>query len=182
MAVPRAAVALTSCALLCAAACGLRDAITDPIPGVPLSRQRAISREEFGFRWHLSVGVGVLACDQPQAILFRTQGTTYQLSGDLRQEPDITPLRVYEPSGPPSNPLRRLKQDDRMRAFALVSSCASRPGDTHCVDDSLQRLGLSRDDWTLIDAEGEERRWPPLTRDLMPLDPLVSAGRDLCTK
>jgi hypothetical protein len=69
-----------------------------------------------------------------------------------------------------------------MHAFAFVSGCASRPGDTHCVDDSLLRLGLSRDDWTLIDAEGKERRWPPLARDLMPLDPLVSAGRNLCTK
>jgi hypothetical protein len=156
--------------------------MTDSIPGVPQNRQRTISREAFGFRWPLSVGIGVLACDQQQTILFRTQGTTYQLSGSSRRGSDIAPLRLYEPSGPPSNPLRRLKQDDRMRTFESVSRCASRPSDAHCIDDTLQRLGLSRDDWTLIEAEGKERRWPPLARDLMPLDPLVSGGRELCAK
>jgi hypothetical protein len=174
---------VTLCALLSAVGCGSRTAaITDAIPGVPLTRQRTISRAELGFRWPLSVGIGVLACDREQAILFRTQGTTYQLSGGHSSGPDIAPLQLSEPSGPPSNPLRRVKQDDRMRAFESVSACASRPGDRRCIDETLQRLGLSRDDWTLIEAEGMERRWPPLTRDLMPLDPLLSAGRDLCTK
>lgn len=173
---------LTSGALLCAVACGPREtAVTDAIPGAPLTHQRTITRAEFGFRWPLTVGVGVLACDQ-QTILFRTQGTTYVLSGDPRRGSDIAPLRLYEPSGPPSNPLRRLKQEDRMRAFESVNSCASRPSDTNCMDNTLQRLGLSRDDWTLIEAEGQERRWPPLTRDLMPLDPVLAAGRDLCAK
>jgi hypothetical protein len=168
-------------ALLAAGGCGSRTtAITDPLPGVPLNRQRTISRAEFGFRWPLSVGV--LACDSQQTILFRTQGTTYALNGDPRRGSDIAPLRLYEPSGPPSNPLRRLKQEDRMRAFVSVSSCASHVSDVNCLNDTLQRLGLSRDDWALIDAEGKERRWPPLTRDLMPLDPVVAAGRDLCAK
>jgi len=176
------AVALTSCALLCAAACGSRQTIADAIPGLPVNHQRTVSRAEFGFRWPLSVGVGVLGCDPPQTILFRTQGTTYELSGDPHRGSDIAPLRLDEPSGPPSNPIRRLKQDDRMRAFALGSGCAAHPSDTPCIDNTLQRLGLSRDDWMLIDAEGKERRWPPLTRDLMSLESLLAAGRDLCAK
>src|SRR5690348_3530985 len=107
-----AAVVLISCALVCAAACGSHQATsTDEIPGVPLDHQRRISRAEFGFRWPFSVGVGVLGCDQSQTILFRTQGTTYELSARPHSGPDIASLRLYEPTGPPSNPLRRLKQD-----------------------------------------------------------------------
>jgi hypothetical protein len=174
---------LTSCALLCAAGCGSHETpITGAVPGVPLSHQRTITRGEFGFRWPLSVGVGVLACDQQGAILFRTQGTTYELSGNPGNGSDVQVLRVAEGSGPPTNPLRRITQVDRMRAFESVTSCASHPNDTHCVDKTLQRLGISRDDWALIEAEGKERRWPPLTRDMMPLDPLLAAGRDLCAK
>lgn len=178
-----AAVALASSALACAVACGSREiSITDAVPGVALDHQRTISRAEFGFRWPLSAGVGVLACGPRGAILFRTQGTTYELSGDPGKGSDIQALRVPEGSGPPSNPLRRIKQDDRMRAFESVTSCASHPNDTHCVDDELHRLGLSHDDWALIEAEGKERQWPPLVRDMMPLEPLLAAGRELCAK
>jgi hypothetical protein len=85
--------------LMTTAACGHGSSrIDDPIDGVPLARQRAVSRTEFGFRWPLSVGVGVLACDQAGAILFRTQGTTYPLTGRGSRISDLAPYRMLEPS------------------------------------------------------------------------------------
>jgi len=167
--------------LVAMAACGRESArINDPIAGVPLARQRAVSRTEFGFRWPLSVGVGVLACDQQGTILFRTQGTTYALTASGNRAADLAPYRILEPTGPPTNPLRRIKQNDRMAVFASVMSCG--PRDTSCSNAALQRVGLTRDEWTQIETEGRERRWPPLTRDPMPLDPLIAAGRPLCDR
>lgn len=154
--------------------------IDDPIAGVPLARQQAVPRAEFGFRWPLSVGVGVLACDQAGTILFRTQGTTYPLTGRGSRIADLAPYRMLEPSQPPTNPLRRVTQNDRMAVFASVMSCA--PQDTPCSNAALQRVGLTRDEWNQIETEGRERRWPPLTRDSMPLDPLIAAGRPLCDR
>jgi Protein of unknown function (DUF2511) len=159
--------------------CGSRP-IDDPIEGVPVARQRAVSRTEFGFRWPLSVGVGVLACDQAGTILFRTQGATYPLTGRGSRIADLAPYRMLEASEPPTNPLRRVKQNDRMAVFASVMSCA--PQDTPCSTAALQRVGLTRDEWNQIETEGRERRWPPLTRGQMPLDPLIAAGRPLCDR
>ncbi len=152
--------------------------LDDPIAGVPLARQRAVSRFEFGFRWPLSVGAGVVGCDQQGTILLRTQRVTYALTGPSNRIADLAGLRMPEPSGPPTNPLRRITQADRMAVFASVMSCAS--PDSPCAQAAVQRFGLSRDEWAQVDAEGRERRWPPLTGELMPLDPLIAAGRALC--
>jgi hypothetical protein len=166
--------------MLLAGACG-RGAIDDPIDGVALSRQKTISRADFGFRWPLSVGVATLACAEDGAILLRTQRVTYTLSGSRPRAADIEPLRVLEPSPPPSNPLKRMTQDRRMEVFQSMLRCESggRIDDT-CRGVVLARFGLSGDDWGLIDVEGHERRWPPLARELMPLEPLIAAGRALC--
>ena len=114
---------------------------------------------------------------------------TYQLTGqkvDLTGQKDdtagIEALRMPEPSGPPTNPLRRVKQSDRMAAFASMTACESHPSDDLCPKATLERFGLSRDEWTQVKAEGMERRWPPLTRQPMSLDPLIAAGRTLCTQ
>ena len=167
-------------AMLCVlliACCGPRAVtIDDPVAGIPLSRQTTISRARFGFRWPLSVGVGTLACDEHGTILFRTQGVTYVMSGQRTGDPNIAPLRVPAPSGPPSNPLRRITQAQRMDAFAAMLACDS----DACRRSTLARFGLSNDDWTTIEVEGRERRWPPLARELMSIEPLLIAGRALC--
>jgi hypothetical protein len=67
-----------------------------------------------------------------------------------------------------------------MAVFASVMSCA--PRDSSCSSVPLQRFGLTHDEWTQIEAEGRERRWPPLAREPMPLDPLIAAGRPLCDR
>ena len=178
---------LTSCLALCitlAAGCGAPDGrVDDPVAGVALSRQQTISRAGFGFQWPLSVGVGTLACDDAGVILFRTQGVTYVLSGMRPGAADIQPLRIPEPSALPSHPLDRLKQSERMEAFTSMTACRSRDRtDEACRRAVLARFGLSTDDWTSIEAEGRERQWPPLVRALMPLDPLIAAGRALCAR
>ncbi len=180
--VPLSCVAGILTGLVAIAGCGNGGThIDDPIAGVPLERQRAVSRLAFGFRWPLSVGVGVLACDQQKVILFRTQGTTYALTGSPKGIADIEPLRLLEPSEPPTNPLRRMKQDERMAVFASMMACTAGPSPEVCSNATLQRFGLSRKEGAQVEAEGRERRWPPLTRELMPLDPLIAAGGSLCT-
>lgn len=169
--------------MLTAARCGHGSRpIDDPIGNVPLNSQRAVSRVDFSFRWPLSVGAGVLGCDQDNRILFRTQGVTYQLAGRTDGAAGVEPLRIPEPSPPPTNPLRRMKQGDRMAAFASMTACASQPSSDLCASATLERFGLSREEWTQVEAEGRERRWPPLTREYMSLEPLIASGRTLCAR
>ena len=49
---------LGSAVLILIAACDRSATVRDPIEGIPISRQRTISRADLGFRWPLSVGVG----------------------------------------------------------------------------------------------------------------------------
>ena len=167
--------------LLMIAACGHGKGVADPIPDLPLPRQRTILRQELGFRWPLTVGIGTLACDGTGAILFRSAGVTYVVSGTRPGALSLASLRVPEPSPPPSHPLKRVPQSTRMDAFASMVHCQARnQADRACEGGVLARFGLSSEEWALIDAEGDERKWPPLTRGLMPLDAMITAGRALC--
>lgn len=167
--------------LVLLAACDRSAIVGDPIEGVPISRQRAISRADLGFRWPLSVGVGTLACDDAGVVLFRSQGTTYLLDGRRAGTHDIEALRMPEPAAPPSNPLKRLPQAEREEMFRQVTRCEANPADqAGCQRAAVQRLGLSDAEWDQISVEGHERRWAPLARGRMSLDPLIAAGRALC--
>jgi hypothetical protein len=157
------------------AACGTHDRVSDPIAGIPLARQQTISRAQFGFRWPLSPGTGTLACAEDGVILFRTSGVTYVVQGDRTRAADLSPLRLPEASSLPSNPVKRLTQNVRMDAFASLQRCRSNSDQESCSKRVQQRFGVSADEAGLIEAEGQERRWPPLARGLMPLDPLVHA-------
>src|SRR6266536_170332 len=127
--------------------CGSHQAlIDDPVEGIPLSHQTTISRAGFGFRWPLSVGGGTLACDDRGAILFRARSVTYAVSGARTGALDIAPLRIPAPSAPPSNPLKRIKQTQRMEAFASMLACESHNRDEMCRRTTLARFGLSNDD------------------------------------
>lgn len=157
------------------AACGAHDRVTDPIAGIPLTRQQTISRAQLGFRWPLSPGTGTLACAEDGVILFRTSGVTYVVQGERTGAADIGPIRLPQPSSPPSNPLKRLTQNVRMEAFASIERCRSNGHMDTCLQGAKRRFGLSDEEARLIESEGQERRWPPLARGLMPLDPLVHA-------
>jgi hypothetical protein len=172
------------------AGCGRRaDTIADPVAGVPLRQQRAIDRAELGFKWPFDVGTGTIACDGG-ALFFRSGGTTYALTGGAgaRGYPNVDALRRVQGSGPPSDPVRRLTQDVRMRLFAQVSACAG-PGETadsprarECRTRTRERSGVSESELARIEAEGEERNWPPRPPVLMPVEPLVDAARQLCPR
>jgi hypothetical protein len=167
--------------LILIAACARSATTRDPIEGIPIARQRTISRADLGFRWPLSVGVGTLACDDAGTVLFRSQGTTYLLRGRRAGTHDVEALRIPEPAPPPSHPLKRLKQAEREEAFRQLASCESNaPDQPGCRRAAVQRLGLSDAEGEQISVEGHERRWPPLSRAPMSLDPLIEAGRALC--
>jgi hypothetical protein len=176
----RARVTFTAGLLL--AACGPRDRVSDPIDGVPLAHQQTISRGQLGFRWPLSPGIGTLACAGKEVILFRAAGVTYVVQGDWPGAADISPLRVSQPAPLPSNPVKRLPQNIRMDAFASLERCRSNGADDTCSRGVQERFRMSAEEAQLIEAEGEERRWPPLARGLMPLGPLIAAGRGLCDR
>jgi hypothetical protein len=164
-------------------ACGPSERVKDPIAGVPMDRQSTISRAQLGFRWPLVPGTGTLACAADgKVILFRAGGVTYVVHGEWPGAADISPLRVPEPSGLPSNPVKRLTQNVRMDAFASLNGCRSVEHQDVCRRNVEERFGVSSEEARLIEAEGQERAWPPLTRGLVRLDPLITAGRSLCAR
>ena len=154
----------------------------DPIEGIRPARQETVTRARFGFEWPLSPGTGTLACADGGVILFRAGGVTYAVQGTRPGAADITPIRMNEPSALPSHPVKRLTQDVRMDAFASLERCQSNDHDDACARAVQQRFEMTAEEARLIEAEGHERRWPPLARGLMSLEPLVAAGRALCAK
>lgn len=162
--------------------------VADAIPDVSASQQRTVSRSEFSWHWPLSVGIGTLGCDRG-AVIFRSSGRSYALNeaASERGFAKIDPLWQPRPSGPPRNPLRRLKQHDRMQIFAQWMTCDGGSSGTSMTDPAACKKairdarGLSEADLTQIEAEGHERSWPPLERtERASLDPLIAAGLKLC--
>lgn len=176
IAVGIAAVVLSSCR-------GDVRTVADPLEGIPLAQQRTIDRNELGYKWPFSAGTGTIACDGG-ALFFRTGGTTYALSrsAGTRGYADIDAIRRTQGSGPPSDPVSRLTQEERMKIFAQSSACGS--GSAGSVSDCKARLrtrsGISESELTRVEAEGAERSWPPLKPPLMSLDALTEAARQLC--
>jgi len=161
--------------------------VDDPVPGIPATQQRTISRNEIGYKWPFSVGVGTIACDGG-ALAFRAGGTTYALSrgAGTRAYANIDAIRQVQGSGPPSDPLPGVNQDVRMKLFAESYGCGT-GGDSaamrraaECKARLREANKLTESDLTRIDAEGVERFWPPLKPPLMSLDPVADAARQLC--
>jgi hypothetical protein len=157
--------------------------IADPVEGIPLTQQRTIDRNELGYKWPFDVGTGTIACDGG-ALFFRAGGTTYALSrgAGTRGYADIDAIRRVQGSGPPSDPVARLTQDERMKIFAQSSACNSdTPGTvSECKARIRARGSLSESELTRIEAEGAERFWPPLKPPLMSLEAVNDAARPLC--
>jgi hypothetical protein len=123
-------------------------------------------------------------------LAFRSGGTTYALSGEAgsRGYANVDAVRAVQGSGPPSDPVRRLTQDVRMKVFAETSACGSATdaAESRRVSDCKTRLrersGVSDSELTRIDAEGVERNWPPLKPALMSLDAVITAAGQLCPR
>src|SRR5262245_20005234 len=158
-------------------------AISEPVEGIPAAQQRTITRNELGYKWPFEMGSGTIACDGG-ALFFRAGGTTYALSrgAGTRGYADIDKARRPQGSGPPSDPVSRLTQEERMKIFAQSSACGggSPASTTECEAGIRARSSISESELTRIEAEGAERFWPPLKPPLMSLDPIVEAARQLC--
>jgi hypothetical protein len=175
-------------ALLCVACNGDADrrATPDPIPGIPAIQQRAVSRSEFDWRWPFTVGAGTVGCSSGAAV-FRANGVDYALNDVARANgfSALDQIWLTQHSGPPSNPLKAMNQDQRMRVFARAAACDD--GTRRSAAEALpcrQRLReahqLTGDELKQIEVEGVERRWPPLPANLKDLGPLVEAALRLC--
>jgi hypothetical protein len=153
------------------------DAIQDPIPDIPAAQQRTTTRSEFDWRWPFSVGVGTLGCEGG-AVVFRHRGASYALNEAAAKRGYGSPqsITMLESSRPPTNPLSRLTQEDRMRIFADAAKCGVEP----CRSRLRTARGLTEAELQQIEGEGCERMWPPLVRKPRDLAPLVEAGLKLC--
>ena len=160
-----------------------RPPVEDPMPGVPLTQQKTISRTDLGHEWPFTPGTGTIVCDAG-ALAFRAGGATYALSqgAGTRGYANINPVRRRQGSGPPSDPVSRVKQDDRMKIFAQVSECgaAADAVSRACRARIRERYRLPESDLARIEAEGAERYWPPLELPFMSLDPVITMARQLC--
>lgn len=171
------------CLLLFFAACGQSrpQRIADPIPGIPDNQQRTVSRSEFRWDWPFTVGTGTLGCASG-AVVFRTEGTNYAVNdaAKARGFPTVEPIRQIQGSGPPSDPLKGVTQDQRMQIFAASRACESDADTGRCKQQLRAARTLSEIELSQIEAEGKERLWPPLLPKRIGLDPLIAAGLKLC--
>jgi hypothetical protein len=170
---------------VCASSCGhAADRPAEPIPEVPPDQQRAIRRGEFRWQWPFTVGTGTLGCVDG-AVAFRTAGRSYALNDTARALglASAAPLRQIGSTGPPSNPLKTVPQDRRMRLFADTAVCGQRfsgPEEERCKQRLRKLHDLSDQDLRQIEAEGYERLWPPLAPAYISLEPMIEAGLALC--
>jgi hypothetical protein len=163
-----------------AAGCVRPAATADPIEAIPPTQQRTITRNEIGFRWPFTVGVGTVGCDAG-AVVFRHDGKTYALNdAAARRYPAVESLRRIQGAGPPTDPVSRLTQDTRQRIFAERSACRAADAAATCREQVRTRHNITADELTRIEAEGTERRWPPIKPVFMSLEPVVQAGMKLC--
>lgn len=168
--------------LLLFGACGERGArhVDDPIPEITSNQQRAVTRSELRYQWPFTVGAGTLGCVS-NAVIFRADGVSYSLNDAAKSRgfPAVDPIWQVQGSGPPSNPLKGIVQDDRMRLFAESASCDG-PNATDCKRRLRIKHALSDAEFNQIEVEGRERLWPPLTPKRISLEPLIEAGLKLC--
>lgn len=168
---------------ICWACSGQPNPVPDPIQGFPAAQQQTIIRGGVEKDWPLTVGRGTLGC-RSGAVVFRFNSASYAVNDAARAQgfASIEPLLGVQPSRGPSNPLGRLKQDERMQIFVESSACQAPAGSeqSECILGVRARHRISEADLKQITAEGNERSWPPLRRGKADLQPLVDRGLKLC--
>jgi O-antigen/teichoic acid export membrane protein len=134
--------------------------------------------------WPFDAAAGTLACKE-EAVAFRTSGETYAINEaatrlGFRRVDVIVRLQR---GGPPTNPLSRVRQEDRQRIFRQSMLCEKFPAPdsvARCKAELRDGSGLSPAELTQIEVEGRERVWPPLALQPASLDALMKAGLKLC--
>jgi hypothetical protein len=158
----------------------------DLVAGVPREQQRAIARANFGARWPFVVDEGTLAC-LDRAVIARPNGVNYAVNdaAAARGFAVIAPIVRIQPSLPPTNPYPALRQDDREKVFAESTRCEQQTTSAArvtCKAAVRAAHQLSEAALAQIDAEGQERVWPPLPPRKQSLAPIVDAGLQLCSR
>jgi hypothetical protein len=171
--------------LLLALCCTCRG-VPDPAHGIPLNQQRVVTQADFGADWPFEPAAGTLACIAG-AVVFRAQGVDYALN-------EAASSRGYAPPGalvrmqrsrPPTNPLPGVRQDQRQKIFAASMQCDRQAAGTGtdgsaCKQRLRDAMKLSDGDLRQIEAEGQERVWPPVPPRRQSVQPIVEAGSHLC--
>ena len=185
----RALLAVSVVAVALGACRARTPAVADPVEGVPLAQQQTITRSDLAHKWPFTSGTGTIACDGG-ALFFRSGGITYALgrSAGTRGYANVDEIRLPEGSGPPSDPVSRITQDERMKVFVRLADCGT-PSSTRgaatvaaCRARVQERSALTADELARIEAEGVERNWPPRPRQLMSVEPVVDLARQLCPR
>ena len=153
--------------------------VADPIPGIPENTQRTIARTEFPRQWPFAVGTGTLG-SLDEGVVFRVDGTTYALNdaAAARGFARVEPIRLTQ-HRTPSNPLVRLTQNRRMQIFSESSACVD---SAPCKQRIRALHAISDAELKQVEAEGDERRWPPLSPERVSLSPIIDAGLKLCRR
>ena len=143
-----------------------------------MDQQQTIVRAAVEKSWPLTVGRGTLGC-QSGAVVFRFNGVSYAVNDAARAQGfvSIDGIRGVRPSLPPTHPLSRMTQQERMGVFAELANCAPVSDCTLIVS---ARHRITQAELRLIRDEGNERSWPPLERGKADLKPLVDRGLKLC--
>jgi hypothetical protein len=170
--------------ILLLALCGTCRGVPDPAHGIPLDQQRVVTQADFGSDWPFEPATGTLACIAG-AVVFRTQGVDYALNEAARSRGYAPPgaLVRMQRSRPPTNPLPGVRQDQRQKVFSASMQCdrAAAGGDASACKQRLRdAMKLSDSDLRQIEAEGQERVWPPVPPRRQSVQPIVEAGSHLC--
>jgi hypothetical protein len=161
-------------------------AVPDSAHGIPLVQQRVVTQADFGADWPFEPAAGTLACIAG-AVVFRAQGVDYALNEAAKSRGYALPgpLVRMQRSRPPTNPLPGVRQDQRQKIFSASMQCdreAVRTGTdaSACKQRLRDAMKLSGSDLRQIEAEGQERVWPPVPPRRQSVQPIVEAGSHLC--
>ena len=128
-----------------------------------------VSRAEFGDAWPLTVGEGVLECDQSRsalgAVVFSAGGRRYGVNGTAKSLgfPAIDPIWRSPIQKLDYPPLARIPEEQRRRIFASLVACQD--AGTGTADDAacLARAGstykLPKSELTRVTTEGIPMAW-----------------------
>jgi hypothetical protein len=176
-----AAALLVISAAAATVACGSdRPSPEDRVAGIPEAQQRRVSKNAFGNDWPLVADSATLACNQ-DLVVIHVDGHDYALSDADRSFP-LLPDDLLGPAHPkwPSNPLSRLRQEERQNRFTQLTACTKQTDPAACRRELGATAHLSTQELDQIDVEGHERLWPPLPTPRHTVDALVDAGKWLC--
>lgn len=165
------------------------------------SKQREVTRQEFGERWPFTVERGTLSCEN-SAVVFSVSGRSYAVNGTAkgRGYTAIEPIWRANPLKVSFEPIARLSESLRQEIFGAFVECedtSAREAEKSTADVVQQiererkltaackarvrsRYKLSSAEEQQINREGLAKSWPPLSPSRVNIGPIIDAGLRLC--